>query len=56
MLEDSLAGRAKADLEAIQKLMAEGMSKKEAVAKYDTAENFASWYVSFRKELLATQQ
>lgn len=56
VLEDSLAGRAKADLEAIQKLMAEGMSKKEAVAKYDTAENFASWYVSFRKELLATQQ
>lgn len=56
VLENSLAGRAKADLEAIQKLMSAGASKKEAVAKYDTEENFALWYDSFRKELLATQQ
>ena len=56
VLEDSMTNRAKADLEAIEKLMAGGMSKKQAVAKYDTAENFALWYDSFQKELLATQQ
>lgn len=51
VLENSLTDRINGDLAAIEAKMASGMSRSEAVAQYDTDENFSAWFGSFCAEL-----
>ena len=45
--------KAKADRTAVLELMAAGISRDEAVAQYDTEENFSAWLADFQAELEA---
>lgn len=51
ILEYSMSDKAAADRAEILSLMEEGMSREEAVARYDTDENFQQWYQSTKAEL-----
>lgn len=51
--EYNLPDKAKADRSAVEALIAGGMSRAEAVAGYDTDENFEAWYQAFRQALEA---
>lgn len=51
ILETALSDKAAADSESIHQKMAEGMSREEAVAVYDTDENFKTWYKALYSEL-----
>lgn len=51
ILEYSMADKAQADSAEISGKMADGMSREEAVALYDTEENFEAWYEAFRADL-----
>lgn len=51
VLENHLQDKADADLKEIQKKMEAGMTKMEAVALFDTDENFKIWYADFKKAL-----
>lgn len=56
VLEYSLPDKAKADFEAIQADIAAGTPRKTAIAKYDTAENFAAWMADLKSTLEETQK
>lgn len=56
VLEYSLPDKAKADFEAIQADIAAGTPRKTAIAKYDTAENFAAWMADLKSALEETQK
>ena len=43
--------KAKADRDAIVELMAGGMSREEAIAQYDTDENFDAWFAQLKEDL-----
>lgn len=51
VLDHSLSDRASADLQAINSLVQGGMSRNEAVSKYDTDENFRSWLGELESQL-----
>ena len=51
--EYSMWDKAKADRTAVLELMAAGISRDEAVAQYDTEENFSAWLADFQAELEA---
>lgn len=53
IVETSLPQKAAEDLAAVDALVAGGMSRKDAVAQYNTEENFAAWLAQFKKELAA---
>lgn len=53
ILEYSMADQAAADREAILTEMAGGLSREEAVEKYDTDEHFQEWYEATKTELEA---
>ncbi len=55
VLEYSLSDKAKEDLEQIAEMMKQGLSRQEAVAKYETEENFQSWLAALRQALDKTQ-
>lgn len=55
-LEYSLSDKAKADYEAITADIAAGTSRDEAIAKYDTPENFSTWKAELDAALIATQK
>ena len=50
-LETALRDQAEIDRESIEELMKQGMRRKEAVARYDTSDNFDRWYEKTKKEL-----
>lgn len=51
VMDDSMRERAVADRAAVLELMAQGTSREEAVAQYDTDENFNAWLEEFRAEV-----
>lgn len=51
ILEYGLADKAAADREAVAELVAGGASLDEAVAQYNTDENFAEWYAQLKADL-----
>lgn len=51
VLENSMMDKMKEDLAAVEKLVAGGMSRKEAAASFVTDENFETWYKAFDKAL-----
>ena len=51
VLDYNLSDKAKADREAIEAQMAEGVSREEAVAPYVTEEAFKQWYAAFVQAL-----
>ena len=56
VLEYALQDKAAEDRAAIDELVAQGMSRSEAVAQFDTDENFAAWFADFSQRLEATQK
>lgn len=52
VLEDSMQKQAAADREQVLKLLSEGKSQQEAVARFVTDESFQAWYQSFQSELM----
>lgn len=54
ILEYSMSDRAVKDRETIKANIASGMSAKDAVAQYDTDENFEQWYNSTKEDLEKT--
>ena len=54
IVNDSMQQKAQADRDEILELMAKGVSRQQAVAQFDTDENFAAWYDEFCKALEAT--
>ncbi len=52
-LEYSMSDKAAADSAAIAELMAQGVSREEAVARYNTDENFHAWYEETKAKLEA---
>lgn len=55
VLEYSLSDKAKEDKQAIDALIKNGTDREEAIAKYNTQENFEAWLSQLTKELEATQ-
>ncbi|MDD7201210.1 MAG: extracellular solute-binding protein [Sphaerochaetaceae bacterium] len=53
ILEESLSGQAVADQQRIAELEKSGLSRRDAVARFDTDEHFRSWYEETLKELEA---
>lgn len=53
VLESSMSDLAVADRQAVMDLMAGGLSREEAVARYDTDEHFQSWYQDLVAQLSA---
>ncbi len=53
VLETSLSDQAQVDREAVLALISGGMSKSDAVARFDTDENFDRWYNGFCSALEA---
>jgi multiple sugar transport system substrate-binding protein len=53
ILEYALSDKAAEDRAAVEEKMAEGMTRAEATALYDTDENFSQWYTMVKKELEA---
>ncbi len=53
ILEYSMSDKAAADVKAIDELVAGGMSREEAVARYTTDENFRTWYDETKARLEA---
>jgi multiple sugar transport system substrate-binding protein len=51
VLENSMIDKAKADRDAIVELMAGEMSREEAIAQYDTDENFDAWFAQLKEDL-----
>ncbi|SBW01140.1 putative lipoprotein [uncultured Eubacteriales bacterium] len=51
IVNTSMDEKAKKDRAAVKALMDQGISRTEAVARYDTDENFSSWLNGFRAEL-----
>lgn len=51
VLEDSMMNKAKEDLAAMESLISQGLSRADAVARFDTDENFEAWFSAFDKEL-----
>ena len=51
IVEYSMMDQANADLEQIQNLMSQGSSRADAVARYNTDENFENWLNSFETAL-----
>lgn len=49
--ESSMKDKAARDRAEVEALMASGLSREEAVAQYDTDENFQAWFQSFRQAL-----
>lgn len=56
VLENSLADKAAQDAQSVKDLIQGGMSRDEAIAKYDNDTNFNDWLTSFRKALEGTQE
>lgn len=54
--ETAMSEQAKADREAVLALMAEGVPREEAVARYDTNENFEAWLAAFTQALTDAAQ
>ncbi len=55
-LEYALTDKAKADREAVETAMAGGMSRQDAVAVYDTDDNFKAWLDELEQKLNDTQK
>lgn len=51
ILEYSMPDKASKDRSRIEEKMAAGMSRKEAVAEFDTDENFHEWYENIKSQL-----
>ena len=51
VLEYSLSDKAAADRESVVNLMAAGMSLDEAVAQFNTDDNFSQWLTQFQNDL-----
>lgn len=51
VLEYSLFDKTNADRKAVEALMMSGVSREDAVARYDTDANFDAWYQSFKTQL-----
>lgn len=51
ILEYSIADKAAADREAVKEAIAGGKSHEEAVAEFDTDENFQAWYETTKAEM-----
>lgn len=51
IVDRSMAQKAKDDRKAVQTLMKNGLSRKDAVARYNTDENFQAWVQAFSDEL-----
>lgn len=49
--EYSMQDKAAEDRAAVEELMSAGVSRAEAVARYDTDENFEAWFEAFRQAL-----
>ena len=49
--ESSMKDKAAGDRSEVEALMASGLSRGEAVARYDTEENFQAWLQAFRQAL-----
>ena len=56
ILEYSISDKAKADREAVETMIAGGSTREEAVAAYDTDENFNAWLQELKDRLEETQQ
>ncbi len=56
VLEYDLSDKAKADREAVIAAISSGKSREEAVAAYDTDENFSSWFSGLKAKLEETQK
>ena len=56
ILEYSISDKAKADREAVETMIAGGSTREEAVAAYDTDENFNAWLQELKDKLEETQQ
>lgn len=56
VLEYSLSDKAQADYETIRTAISNGMSRADAVAKFDTDENFSSWVSELTSALEETQK
>lgn len=56
VLENSLSDLCKADAQAVNDLVAGGMSRKEAAAQFTTDEHFQDWYQNFVAQLKAAVQ
>lgn len=54
VLETALSDQAKADRKEVLALMSAGMSRRDAVAQFDTDENFDRWYDGFCSALKTT--
>ena len=53
ILEESLSGEAVDDLHRIAELEKSGLSRRDAVARFDTDEHFHAWYAKTLQELEA---
>ena len=53
VVNTSMQDKADADLKAVKELMGQGISRQEAVARFDTDENFKAWYDEFVAALTA---
>lgn len=51
ILEITLENKAKADREQVKELISQGVSHKEAVAKFSSDESFDQWLMIFKKDL-----
>ena len=56
ILESSLSGQASQDLAAIEELTASGVPREEAVARFNTDENFNAWREALIQSLQETVQ
>ncbi len=56
VLENSLSGKAAADRAQVVSKMQAGASRAEAVAEFNTQENFSAWLQTVREALLQTQK
>ena len=54
ILEYSMSDKAAKDRSLVEEKMAEGISRQDAVAEFDTDENFHEWYISVKKQLEST--
>ena len=54
ILEYSMSDKAAKDRSLVEEKMAEGISRQDAVAEFDTNENFHEWYISVKKQLEST--
>lgn len=54
IVDTSMIDKANEDLALIKEQMAQGIPKKDAVANYDTDENFKSWFLEFQESLINT--